>query len=173
MKTRHVIYGLIVGLFIVLLSVCNNQEKHDLLKYQQAEVNSVKNVEIVTKSFEILDDLDLKAYELLLEPDHKVFMGSSKEPLKFSEITPFIRTVYESFPDYKHDVNNIIATEDYVVAQVQLSGTHTNVYHEVEPTGNRIDYSGVFIFNMVNGKISEIWVLEDNLTRDSQLGFPL
>ena len=174
MKKHPLLYCFIFGLSLFRISSCqDSQTKQDLLNYQQSEVRATENAEVVKRSFELLDDLDMEAYNELLEPDHKIFMGSSKESIQFSDITPFIRTVYKSFPDYKHTVKNIIATEDYVVAQIQLSGTHTNAYHETEPTGNQIEYAGVFIFKMVDGKISEICVLEDDLTRDSQLGFSL
>ena len=174
MKTQPVLYCILFGLSLFLFSSCqDNQSKLDLLNYQQSEVNASKNAKVVKKSFELLDDLNMEAYNGLLEPNHKIYMGSSKESIKFSDITPFIKTVYKSFPDYKHTINNIIATEDFVVTQIQLTGTHTNSYNEFEATGNKIDYSGVFIFKMVNSKISEIWVLEDDLTRDSQLGFSL
>ncbi len=174
MKTQLLLFCFVLGLSLLLFSSCqDNQTKQDLLNYQQSEVRASKNAEVVKKSFELLDDLNMEAYNELLVPDHKIFMGSSKEPIKFSDITPFIQTVYNSFPDYKHTINNIIATEDYVTAQLQLSGKHTNVYGEFEPSGKRIDYAGVFIFKMVESKIAEIWVLEDNITRNSQLGFSL
>ena len=174
MKTQPLLFYLLFALSLFLLFSCQDtQKKQDLLSYQQSEVRASENAEVVKKSFELLDDLDMEAYTELLEPDHKIYMGSSKESIKFSEITPFIQSVYNSIPDYKHTINNIIATDNYVVTQIQLSGTHTKVYGEFEATSNRIDYAGVFIFKMVENKISEIWVLEDNLTRDSQLGFSL
>jgi len=174
MKTQSFISYFLVGLLILLFESCQDkQTKIDLQKYQQSQEIAAQNSEIVKHSFELLDELNLEAYNELLESDHKVYMGSSKEPIKFSDISPFIQTVYKSFPDYKHAIKNIISTEDYVVAQIQLSGTHTNTYQEVDPTGNRIDYSGVFIFKMGDSRISEIWVLEDNIARDSQLGFSL
>jgi len=174
MNAKMLKFVLLISLPLIFISSCQNkQAKLDLLEYQLAEANVLDNLVIIRKSFELLDDLNIEAYNNLLASDHKIYMGSSDDPSSFIDIIPYIHNVYKAFPDYKHTIENIFTDNDFVVAQIRLSGTHTNPYKEIDPTNNMINYKGVFIFKILEEKISEIWVLEDNLTRDDQLGFAL
>jgi predicted ester cyclase len=44
---------------------------------------------------------------------------------------------------------------------------------EIESTGNKIEYKGIFILKMTDGRISELWGIEDDLTMMTQLGLEL
>ena len=44
---------------------------------------------------------------------------------------------------------------------------------ELDSTGNKIEYKGIFIFKIADGKIAELWGMEDDLTMMTQLGLEL
>jgi predicted ester cyclase len=54
-------------------------------------------------------------------------------------------------------VLDVIAEGDKVMVRYSMHGTHTGVVNGVPPTGKRIDYEGVEIFRLKNGKIVEFW----------------
>ena len=100
----------------------------------------------------------------MFSSEAKGYMGSSDESFKFEDIIPFIQMYYTAFPDYQHHIENIFAAHEYVVAQLNYTGTHSNQFMELDSTGNNIEYKGIFIFKMENGKISELWGIEDDFT---------
>ena len=100
-------------------------------------------------------------------------MGSSEESFVFEDIIPFIQMYYSAFPYYKPKIKNIFAADNYVVAQLKYTGTHSNMFMEIDSTGNKIEYKGIFIFKMADGKIIESWGIEDDLTMMTQLGLEL
>jgi predicted ester cyclase len=78
----------------------------------------------------------------------------------------------ESFPDFRMEVRDVIAEGDKVVGYFKCSGTHQGEWRGIPPSGKRFeDVDEVYIFRVEHEKLSyPIAVVEDNLTRMSQLG---
>jgi predicted ester cyclase len=82
-------------------------------------------------------------------------------------ITPF-RT---SFPDVRMDILDLIAEGEKVVGRFHCSGTNLGPWHGNPPTGRRFDrVDEVYIFRIVEGRITEAWGLENTISRERQLG---
>jgi len=77
----------------------------------------------------------------------------------------------EAFPDWKEVVNLVVAEGDYVVLQYVSSGTNLGSFLGNPPTGKKIRISEMTIFRIVDGKITEQWLLPDILSLNQQLGF--
>ena len=77
-----------------------------------------------------------------------------------------------SFPDVDMTVLDLVAEGDTVVGRFTCSATHQGDWLGHAPTGRRFEnVDEVSIFRTVNGKITSVWSLEDNLARMQQLGF--
>jgi predicted ester cyclase len=83
------------------------------------------------------------------------------------------RPLIVAFPDFKHEINSVIAEEDRVVVRVTLTGTHEGEYMGVPPTGNKIKYTGMLEGRFSEGKLVELWGIGDMLTLMQQLGMEL
>ena len=83
------------------------------------------------------------------------------------------RPLLVAFPDFKHEINNMIARGDRVVARVTLTGTHEGEYMGISPTGNKINYTGMLEGRFSEGKLVELWGVGDMLTLMQQLGMEL
>jgi predicted ester cyclase len=82
-------------------------------------------------------------------------------------ITPFRK----SFPDVRMDILDLIAEGEKVVGRFHCSGTNLGPWHGNPPTGRRFDrVDEVYIFRIVEGRITEAWGLEDTISRERQLG---
>jgi predicted ester cyclase len=82
-------------------------------------------------------------------------------------ITPF-RT---SFPDVHMEVADLIAEGDKVVGRFTCSATHLGAWLGHAPTGRRFErIDEVSIFRLRDGRIIQVWSLEDSLGRLQQLG---
>ena len=73
-------------------------------------------------------------------------------------------------PDFHTEIQDLIAEDDKVVARVIMTGTHTGDFYGIPATGKCVEFSGMFIARIVDGKIVEHWGEEDALSLLQQLG---
>ena len=78
--------------------------------------------------------------------------------------------MHSAFPDLQMNVEDMIAEGDKVVARVRMSGTHQGEFMGIDPTGNRVEISGIDILRVADGKIVEHWGNFDDLGMMQQLG---
>ena len=75
------------------------------------------------------------------------------------------------FPDVHMEVVELIAEGDQVVGRFTCSATHLGEWLGHPPTGRRFErVDEVSIFRMRDGRITQVWSLEDTLGRLRQLG---
>jgi predicted ester cyclase len=76
-----------------------------------------------------------------------------------------------AMPDFKYQVNRLVAEGEYVVAYCTTSGTHNGgEWLDIPPRGSTLHFDVVDIFRVQDGKIAEHWDVADRLTLFSQLG---
>jgi predicted ester cyclase len=168
MKTRLVFMVLLA----VLFSCQDKQTNDELAKLKQAETLKAANIELAKKFYKHLDAVQLDSLRVLFAPDAKIYYESGA-PISFSDIEPLIKTFYTSFPDYKHEFEDIIATDDKVVFRISYSGTFTNPFMEMNPNGKKFKYNGIQIFQFAHNKVTNFWAVEDELGMMTQLSLKL
>jgi predicted ester cyclase len=68
------------------------------------------------------------------------------------------RQVREAFPDYEFTVELLIESDDLVVSNWSVRGTHTgSAFFDVEPSGEPVHINGTAIVRMRDGKVVEHW----------------
>jgi predicted ester cyclase len=66
--------------------------------------------------------------------------------------------VKSAFPDFEFSVNLLIESDDLIVSNWTVIGTHTGTaFFDVEPTGERVEINGTAILRMRDGQIVEHW----------------
>jgi predicted ester cyclase len=76
-----------------------------------------------------------------------------------------------SFPDVHMEVVELIAEGDKLVGRFTCSATHLGEWLGHPPTGRRFErVDEVSIFRLRDGRITQVWTLEDTLGRLQQLG---
>jgi len=73
-------------------------------------------------------------------------------------------------PDWQTEIDDLIAEGDKVVARVTMTGTHTGNFYGIHATGKRVEFTGIFVVRITNGKIVEHWGEEDAMSLLQQLG---
>jgi predicted ester cyclase len=121
------------------------------------------NIKIVRSFYEFLDKQDSTSLEKIIDEDFALYFGSYEEPMTFKQLKPLIKEVYFAFPDYKHDIEIIFASGQYVTVKVKQVGTHSDTYMGIKPTQKRISYKALFIFKLAEGLITEAHGMEDDL----------
>ena len=76
-----------------------------------------------------------------------------------------------SFPDVHMEILELIAEGEKVVGRFTCSATHQGALLGHAPTGRRFErVDEVSIFRLRDGRIIQVWTLEDTLGRLRQLG---
>lgn len=75
--------------------------------------------------------------------------------------------LYETLPDWRWTLEDMVAEGDRVVVRLTARGTHQGsaipFLRGVEPTGRAISWSHHHTFRFIDGKIAEHWANRDDL----------
>ncbi|MFT4923667.1 MAG: steroid delta-isomerase-like uncharacterized protein [Haloarculaceae archaeon] len=85
------------------------------------------------------------------------------------EIQQFLHAHFETFPDYSGRSETVVAEDDVVTVRYTAEGTHTEEYQDVSATGHTVEWTGMAMYRIEDGKIQEIWIEEDRLGLLQQL----
>jgi predicted ester cyclase len=88
------------------------------------------------------------------------------------DLGSFKRTICRliaAFPDVHFVCEDVIAEADRVTVRFTASGTYRGPYKGISPTGRKVTWTGVHIFRLANGKVTEWWSSVDRLAIMRQL----
>ncbi|WP_454767141.1 ester cyclase [Cupriavidus campinensis] len=77
---------------------------------------------------------------------------------------------HAAVPDVKVLVEQMIVAGDRVVTHLHFTGHFTGTFNGVRGEGQPVDFIATDIYRIRNGRITDNWHLEDNLTFLQQLG---
>lgn len=73
------------------------------------------------------------------------------------------------FPDIQFALTHILAEENYVCFRFTAEATHKGPFLGIEPTGKKVQFSGIVMHRIENGKFAESWNEIDLLGIQQQL----
>lgn len=120
------------------------------------------NEEIIERFYhELWNRWDLMVADEIVSEDVRFrgFLGSELEGQE--NFKGYVKTVRVAFPDWHNKIDEMISSGDRVVTRMTWSGTHLGRLHDVEPTGERVEYVGAAIFRLKDGEIEDGWVVGD------------
>ena len=114
---------------------------------------------------------DLSAVETYLSPDFvdhdPTLPGGEPGPEAMRTAAAYFR---RACPDWRSDIEQLIAEGELVVEQFTASGTHRGELMGVAATGRELTLRGINIFRVRDGLITERWGRLDQLGLLRQLG---
>ena len=155
------------GLLSVLVVACSNAS---IKKEENTLVNA--NKQIVQRYFEeVWNKGNLQVLDSLLSPDYLNHTPSTPNPAPGpAGLKPIVQAIRRGFPDIHYEIQELIATDSFVVAQVIVTGTNTDSLFGLPPTGKPIRILQINEEKIIDGKISEHWRVTDELGMMKQLG---
>ena len=138
--------------------------------------NTTANKEVVRQWFAALDAQDFDALTKLMDEQFVIparIIDGADRAVGRNAAFKVIRGFYRSFPDYTHDIEELIAEGDRVAVRVVLRGTQLGEYSGVAPTGRQVSYAGTYMATVIDGALTEVWSLDDEINLLSQLGMEL
>lgn len=135
-------------------------------------MTSTQNKQLVEVFISALfDNGDLTAVDRYLDPEFinhdPPLPGSPDGPEGMRQAAELFR---QAFPDWRSDVQHVIAEGDLLVEHFIAHGTHRGSVMGETPTGQHVVLRGINIFRIVDGKIVERWGRLDDLGLMQQLG---
>jgi len=80
------------------------------------------------------------------------------------------RIMLAGFPDYQTVIEDMLAEGEKVAARIRMTGTNAGEFMGIPATGKRVQFTGIYIARISNGKIVEHWGEEDSVSLLQQLG---
>jgi predicted ester cyclase len=84
---------------------------------------------------------------------------------------PLFRTFREALGTLSIEVVRTVADGDLVAAHCHVTGRHSGAAFGGEPTGQSVDFWGIAILRVEDGKIAEGWNCFDMLSMYQQIGW--
>ena len=135
---------------------------------------SSENKELIKRWFEeVWNKRDASAIKALTTENctiHGLADSSGNELSTIDAFCDFHKQFTSAFPNINIAVEDVIAEGDRVIARCVVRATHTNDLGEIKASQAAIDFTGVAIVRVENGKIAEAWNNFDFLTMNKQLG---
>jgi len=82
----------------------------------------------------------------------------------------FMTTFIDAFPDIHHHIDKVVTDGESVWALYTMTGTHRGPIRGVQPTGKRVRYPIVAMYQVVGSVITEADFVSDDLRMMHQLG---
>jgi steroid delta-isomerase-like uncharacterized protein len=128
-----------------------------------------ENKAIVRKMFEAINKQTLASLDKLMAPNFVLHMHT-KQTQGWAVGRQVVEDEVKAFPDLHVAIEDIIAEGDKVCVRLQETGTHKGEYRGLAPTGNKLSYTVLAIWRIVEGKIVEAWIVYDQMDFLKQLG---
>jgi len=132
-------------------------------------VSLEENKAVVRKMFEAINKQNLASLDELVASDFVLHMHA-KQAQGWEVSRQVVEGEIKAFPDLHVAIEDIIAEGDKVCVRLQETATHVGEYRGLAPTGNKLSYTVVAIWRVVEGKIAEGWITYDQMDFLKQLG---
>ncbi len=133
-----------------------------------------RNVEVVRRAHEALNDRNVEAFAAELSPSyvrHCQAMPPELQELQGTkEFLGFIRDWLQAVPDHHDTLSQMIADGDRVAYVETMTGTQVGALGDLPATGKKFELVNIVIQRLEDGKIAETWVSWDNVAFLRQIG---
>lgn len=113
------------------------------------------------------DESDLKAAIAPNFIDHTLPAGRPQGPRGPAFASEHFRA---AVPDLSVEVRKMIVAGDYVTVHMEFKGHFTGSFGQIKGNGQPINFIATDLLEITDGRISDNWHLEDNLTLLSKMG---
>jgi len=96
-----------------------------------------------------------------LNPDMQWYGGTVGTVTGSANVAGLFASVVAAFPDAHITINDIFAQGDQVVVRVVVSGTQEGAILGIPASGRFVQWDGVDVYRLSDGKISNIWAGDD------------
>jgi steroid delta-isomerase-like uncharacterized protein len=85
-------------------------------------------------------------------------------------VRAFLEMTHAAFPDFRVEIEQLLAEGDTVVIRSRFLGTHEGEFMGIPATGREMDMAVIDILRVADDKIVEHWGITDTMAMMEQLG---
>ena len=134
----------------------------------QTVPSTERNLQLVLRFCEVIDRQQFDEVEAMLSPDFHLYFSGLQ--LDKAQTMALIRSVYVSFADFRHEVQETLASDDRVVVRFIDRATHTGEFEGIAASGRKIELGQISIFKVAGDQILEIREEVDMMVLMQQIG---
>jgi len=148
----------LLSILCVLINCQNKQVELELDKYKSMTEIEQQNLEIVRRWIEEVNVNNFeKLYEELFSKEFKHYVPSNSEPKSYEDYKEIGQHIYPAFHNLSHTIEDLIAKDNKVIARMTAKAIHGGDFYGIPPTGNKLEWSAIAIFELSDGKIIARW----------------
>jgi steroid delta-isomerase-like uncharacterized protein len=87
-----------------------------------------------------------------------------------SGLRQMLTTMFQAFPDFHLEIQELIGSDAHVISRVIASGTHKGNFAGVAPTNKKVSWHSCNVVEVRNGKAIRSRIYGDNISLMRQLG---
>jgi steroid delta-isomerase-like uncharacterized protein len=169
--------SIILPLALILCFTVGCQDKEamaELAKFRAQAALEAKNIELIKRFAEGFNKRNVEIFKELCASEFEYYSPSNNpKPKSLDKTIEGFQMEFKGLPDYKCKTHELIAKGDKVIARFTCTGTHEGEYWGIPASGNKIEYDGIDVFRIKEGKIVEMREELDSLGLMQQLGMEL
>ena len=115
--------------------------------------------------------------EIVNKGNMSAFDTFFSEDVAFNETRGFreqyparMQAIRGAFPDHHLTIRDQIAEGDKVVTRVTFRGTHNGPFNGIPATGKQVEWSGIAMDRIADGKVVEMWHVQNTAGLMQQIG---
>lgn len=132
-----------------------------------------QNMQTVRDIYAAIDAQDYDKVREIFPEEAFAYVIGTDEAFPRDAGIEMMQMFYSAFPDYTHVIDRVVAEGDWVAVQLTFHATHQGEFQGIPATGKVVTYGGAHFGRIVDGKIMEWWILENDLALMQQLGLSL
>ena len=130
-----------------------------------------ENIQKVLEGVALLNAHDFKTYVQRIDES---FVGESETVpggVRGPEgVRQQLDTILSAFPDLRVELEQVLASGDFVVTRLRLTGTHQGTFSGIAPTNKSVSWGACSVSEIRNGKTIRSRLYGDNASLLQQIG---
>jgi steroid delta-isomerase-like uncharacterized protein len=140
---------------------------------QQQKPDATKELKPLTDKYvEVWNNGNLDELDAIMDSDYTYHSNKLPEVNGIDGLKKVISSFRTAYPDLKLVLEDEIFSENKTAGRWHITGTNTGA-GEMPSTGKSVDFWGIAMLHVANGKLKEEWTAYDNQSLMEQLGYKL
>ena len=126
------------------------------------------NIQLVKDFNEACNSKDSNKISSFYADDYVLELSGITTPLEQSRAMD--EALFKAFPDFHRVYELILAVDDYVITKFRITMTHQDEFYGIPATNRKIDWPGIAIYKIADGKFKEGALFSNRMAMLTQLG---
>ena len=131
---------------------------------------SEANMAVVSRFYEVFEEGDLSIVDEVLASNFVEHNPFPDQLAGLEGMKQMLGIMRAAFPDSGISVQDMMAEGDKVAVRAEMTGTHRGEFMGIPATGNKVEVTGISIYTVADGMITEHWEQFDGMAMMQQLG---